>query len=46
MRGHTIQIDIRQGSVLLLHHIPWELYNAGYNYTGSRLQTRLGDNLE
>ena len=46
MRGHPIQIDIRQGSVLLLHHIPSELYNAGYNYLSSRLQIRLEDNLE
>ena len=46
MRGHPIQTDIRQSNVLLLYHIPLGLYNAGYNYLSSHLQTRLEDNLE
>ena len=46
MRGHPIQTDIRQSNVLLLYHIPSELYNAGYSYLSSRLQIRLEDNLE
>ena len=45
MWDHPIQTDIRRSNALLPYRIPWELYNADYNYTDSRLQTRHEDNL-
>lgn len=45
MLGPPIQVDIRRSNVQLLYRIPWELHNAGYNYSYSRLQTILEDKL-
>lgn len=45
MLGPPIQVDIRRSNVQLLYRIPWELHNAGYNYSYSRLQKILEDKL-